>query len=105
MLWVDSHWIPSGTFSKCWEHVRRKCGSSVSPTFDFHVPLFSDALQWGSCKFFFANVGTLNLRDRDQPNSPDTDKSDSLAHSSKRERTCADTVGTVLVPWAGHFEC
>jgi len=59
----------------------------------------------GGLANFFANVGTLNLRDRDQPNSPDTDKSDSLAHSSKRERTCADTVGTVLVPWAGHFEC
>jgi len=59
----------------------------------------------GVLQIFFANVGTLNLQDRDQPNSPDTDKSDSLAHSSKRERTCADTVGTVLVPWAGHFEC
>jgi len=21
------------------------------------------------------------------------------------ERKCADTVGTVLVPWAGHFQC
>jgi len=22
-----------------------------------------------------------------------------------RERKCADTIGTVLVPWAGHFQC
>jgi len=22
-----------------------------------------------------------------------------------RERKCADTIGTVLVPWAGHFHC
>jgi len=22
-----------------------------------------------------------------------------------RERKCADTTGTVLVPWAGHFQC
>jgi len=21
------------------------------------------------------------------------------------ERQCADTIGTVLVPWAGHFQC
>jgi len=25
--------------------------------------------------------------------------------TSYRERKCADTVGTVLVPWAGHFQC
>jgi len=24
---------------------------------------------------------------------------------SNRERKCADTIGTVLVPWAGHFHC
>ena len=24
---------------------------------------------------------------------------------SYRERKCADTIGTVLVPWAGHFQC
>jgi len=24
---------------------------------------------------------------------------------SNRERKCADTIGTVLVPWAGHFQC
>ena len=28
--------------------------------------------------------------------------SDYLAY---RERKCADTIGTVLVPWAGHFQC
>ena len=22
-----------------------------------------------------------------------------------RERKCADTIGTMLVPWAGHFQC
>ena len=22
-----------------------------------------------------------------------------------RQRKCADTIGTVLVPWAGHFQC
>ena len=22
-----------------------------------------------------------------------------------RERKCADTIGTVLLPWAGHFQC
>ena len=22
-----------------------------------------------------------------------------------REQKCADTIGTVLVPWAGHFQC
>jgi len=22
-----------------------------------------------------------------------------------KERNCADTTGTVLVPWAGHFQC
>ena len=22
-----------------------------------------------------------------------------------RERKCADTTGTLLVPWAGHFQC
>ena len=26
----------------------------------------------------------------------------SLSH---RERNCADTIGTVPVPWAGHFQC
>jgi len=25
--------------------------------------------------------------------------------SPYKERECADTVGTVLVPWAGHFQC
>ena len=25
--------------------------------------------------------------------------------NSHRERKCADTTGTVLVPWAGHFQC
>ena len=25
--------------------------------------------------------------------------------SKYRERKCADTTGTVLVPWAGHFQC
>ena len=24
---------------------------------------------------------------------------------ANRERKCADTIGTVLVPWAGHFQC
>jgi len=24
---------------------------------------------------------------------------------SNGERKCADTIGTVLVPWAGHFHC
>ena len=24
---------------------------------------------------------------------------------SDRKRKCADTIGTVLVPWAGHFQC
>jgi len=24
---------------------------------------------------------------------------------SYRERKCADTIGTVLAPWAGHFQC
>ena len=26
-------------------------------------------------------------------------------HNPYRERKCADTIGTVLVPWAGHFQC
>ena len=25
-------------------------------------------------------------------------------HLCRRERNCADTIGTVLVPWAGHFQ-
>jgi len=25
--------------------------------------------------------------------------------ASHTERKCADTIGTVLVPWAGHFQC
>jgi len=25
--------------------------------------------------------------------------------SKNRERKCADTIGTVLIPWAGHFQC
>jgi len=29
---------------------------------------------------------------------------DELNHAH-RERKCADTIGTVLVPWAGHFQC
>ena len=28
-----------------------------------------------------------------------------LARLAYRERKCADTTGTVLVPWAGHFQC
>jgi len=27
------------------------------------------------------------------------------SHASHRELKCADTIGTVLVPWAGHFQC
>ena len=27
------------------------------------------------------------------------------AESGNRERKCADTIGTVLVPWTGHFQC
>ena len=27
------------------------------------------------------------------------------SHGTHGERKCADTVGTVLVPWAGHFQC
>ena len=26
-------------------------------------------------------------------------------HCPNRERECAHTIGTVLVPWAGHFQC
>jgi len=29
---------------------------------------------------------------------------DTIGLSASRERKCADTVGTVLVPWAGHFQ-
>jgi len=25
--------------------------------------------------------------------------------SAKRERKCADAIGSVQVPWAGHFQC
>jgi len=25
--------------------------------------------------------------------------------ATNRERECADTIDTVLVPWAGHFQC
>ena len=28
-----------------------------------------------------------------------------MAADGTRERKCADTIGTVLVPWAGHFQC
>jgi len=28
-----------------------------------------------------------------------------VAGDNNRERKCADTVGTVLVTWAGHFQC
>ena len=27
------------------------------------------------------------------------------SHETHRERKCAVTIGTVLVPWAGHFQC
>jgi len=27
------------------------------------------------------------------------------ANNSGMKRKCADAIGTVLVPWAGHFEC
>jgi len=29
----------------------------------------------------------------------------SIIRLQYRERKCADTFGTVLVPWAGHFQC
>jgi len=27
------------------------------------------------------------------------------AIEASRERQCADTIGTVVLPWAGHFQC
>ena len=28
-----------------------------------------------------------------------------LLSTRYKERKCADTIGTVPVPWAGHFQC
>jgi len=28
-----------------------------------------------------------------------------MSYCGCRERKCADTIGTVPVPWAGHFQC
>jgi len=33
------------------------------------------------------------------------ERSPSANRPVNRERKCADTIGTLLVPWAGNFQC
>ena len=40
----------------------------------------------------------------DPPNQNPADVPDDKYHFN-RERKCADTTGTVLIRWAGHFQC
>jgi len=37
--------------------------------------------------------------------SPSSSSSGGGGGEYERERKCADTTGTVLVPWAGHIQC